>query len=180
MHTRLANPPCSIILFLLSKCLVSIITVSSQKGCGSISINSRIKVLNILVFAYITNQAITIMLAMAGRQDQFSSNYIIVFLGLFLHIIAEHLSASVVKSRPQFVYIYICGFVTLRNAIIKRMTTGMLIRRPRVLLMAYCSTVETSEEPTSEGATARLRRLATLRKRRKVRELQKRPRQRRN
>ena len=31
--------------------------------------------------------------------------------------------------------------------------------------MAYCSNVETSEEPTTEGATARLRRLATLRKR---------------
>ena len=31
--------------------------------------------------------------------------------------------------------------------------------------MAYCSNVETSEEPTSEGPTARLRRLATLRKR---------------
>ena len=29
----------------------------------------------------------------------------------------------------------------------------------------YCSNVETSEEPTSEGPTARLRRLATLRKR---------------
>ena len=75
-------------------------------------------------------------------------------------------------------YIYICGSVTLRNAIIKRTTTGTLIRRPRVLLMAYCSNVETSEEPTSEGVTARLRRLATLRKRSK--ELQKRPRQRRN
>ena len=65
----------------------------------------------------------------------------------------------------------------LRNAIIKRTTTGTLIRRPRVLLMAYCSDVETSGEPTSEGATACLRRLATLRKRSKVRELQKWPRQ---
>ena len=40
----------------------------------------------------------------------------------------------------------------------------MLVRRPRVLLMAYCSNVETSEEPTSEGVTALLRRLATLKK----------------
>ena len=72
------------------------------------------------------------------------------------------------------------GSVTLKNAIIKRMTTGTLICRSRVLLMAYCCNVETSEEPTSEGATARLQRLATLRKRSKVRELQKRPRQRRN
>ena len=31
--------------------------------------------------------------------------------------------------------------------------------------MAYCSNVETSEEPTSEGPTARLRCIATLRKR---------------
>ena len=61
-----------------------------------------------------------------------------------------------------------CGSVTLRNTIIKHMTTGTLIRRPCVLLMAYCSNVETSEEPTSEGATERLRRLATLRKRSKV------------
>ena len=53
----------------------------------------------------------------------------------------------------------------LRNAIIKRTTTGTLIRRPRVLLMAYCSNVETSEEPK---LTARLRRLATLRKRSKM------------
>ena len=63
----------------------------------------------------------------------------------------------------------------LRNAIIERTTTGTLIRRLRVLLIAYCSNVE-----TSEGATAPLQRLATLRKRSKVRELQKRPRQRRN
>ena len=41
----------------------------------------------------------------------------------------------------------------------------MLIRRSRVLLMAYCSNVEMSEEPTSEEATAHIRRLATLRKR---------------
>ena len=82
--------------------------------------------------------------------------------------------------RTHHTYIYICGSVTLRNAIIKRTTTGTLIRRPRVLLMAYCSNVETSKEPTSEGATARLRHLATLRKRSKVRELQKRPRQKRN
>ena len=53
----------------------------------------------------------------------------------------------------------------LRNAIIKRTTTGTLIRRPRVLLIAHCSNVETNEEPTSEGATACFRRLATLRKR---------------
>ena len=32
-------------------------------------------------------------------------------------------------------------------------------------MIAYCSNVETSEEPTCEGTTARLRRLATLRKR---------------
>ena len=31
--------------------------------------------------------------------------------------------------------------------------------------MAYCSNVETSEEPTSEGPTARLRRPATLKQR---------------
>ena len=31
--------------------------------------------------------------------------------------------------------------------------------------MAYCSNVETSEEPTSQRPTARLQRLATLRKR---------------
>ena len=68
----------------------------------------------------------------------------------------------------------------LRNAIIKHTTTGTLICRPRVQLMPYSSNVETSEEHTSEGATARLRRLAALRKRSKVRELQKRPRQRRN
>ena len=57
------------------------------------------------------------------------------------------------------------GFVTLRNAIIKRTTTGTLIRRPQVLMMAHCSNVETSEEPASEGATVCFRRLATLRKR---------------
>ena len=45
--------------------------------------------------------------------------------------------------------------------------TYMLISWPRVLVMAYCSNVETSEEPTctSEGPTACLRCLATLKKR---------------
>ena len=102
-----------------------------------------------------------------------------------MYIIAEHLSArQLIQECSEistlvciYIYIYICGSVTLKNA--KCMTTGTLIRRPHVLLMAYCSNVETSEEPTSEGATARLRRLATLR-RSNVRELQKRPRQKRN
>ena len=57
-----------------------------------------------------------------------------------------------------------CGSVTLRNAIIKRTTTGTLIScltvDLHVLVMAYCSNVE-----TVEGPTARLQRLATLRKR---------------
>ena len=44
----------------------------------------------------------------------------------------------------------------LRNAVIKRTTTGTLIHRLRVLLMVYCSNVETSEEPTTEGPTAHL------------------------
>ena len=56
----------------------------------------------------------------------------------------------------------------LRNAIIKHTTTGTLIHRARILLMAYYSKVETSEEPTIEEPTARLRRLDTLRKRRQV------------
>ena len=105
-----------------------------------------------------------------------------------MYIIAEHLSArQLIRECSEistlvciYIYIYICGSVTLKNAIIKHTTTGMLIRRPCVLLMAYCSNVETSEEPTSEGATAHLQRLATLRRRSNVRELQKRPRQKRN
>ena len=58
-----------------------------------------------------------------------------------------------------------CGSVTLRNAIIKHTTTGTLIHRARILLMVYCSKVETSEEPTIEEPTAHLQHLDTLRKR---------------
>ena len=53
----------------------------------------------------------------------------------------------------------------LRNPIIKHTTTGTLIRRAHILLMACCSKVETSEEPTIEEPTACLQHLDTLRKR---------------
>ena len=86
---------------------------------------------------------------------------------LYIIIIAEHLSARQLIRECSEISTLVCIYI-YRNAIIKRMTTGTLIRRPRVLSMAYCSNVE-----TSEGATARLRRLATLRKRSKVQELQK-------
>ena len=57
-----------------------------------------------------------------------------------------------------------CNNVTLRNAIIKRMTTGTLSVDHVYLVMAYCSNIERTQT-SEEEPTASLRRLATLQKR---------------